>query len=149
MATQPQVEYSYLDLESFPDDNLRREIIDGVLIVTPAPRVRHQQAVARVMRLLFAYSDEHGGEVLPAPTDVFFSDTNVVEPDVIFVLADNDGRLEEMFVRGAPDLVIEVSSPSTRQLELVRKLKLYERFGVPEYWFVRPRCRSNRDLPAR
>jgi len=68
--------------------------------------------------------------------DVFFSETNVVEPDVLFVRADHLDRLEKKFVRSASDLVIEVSSPSTRRLELVRKRELYERFGVPEYWCV-------------
>jgi len=82
------------------------------------------------------YAKEHGGEVFPAPTDVFFSDTNVVEPDVLFLSAERAGRIEERFIRDAPDLVIEVSSPSTRRLELVRKRELYERFGVPEYWYV-------------
>jgi Uma2 family endonuclease len=74
--------------------------------------------------------------VFPAPLDVFFSDTNVVEPDVLFVTAANLGKLEDRFVRSAPDLVVEVSSPSTRKLEVVRKRELYERFEVPEYWYV-------------
>src|SRR5437867_5883677 len=68
--------------------------------------------------------------------DVFFSDTNVVEPDVLFVRADHLERVEKKFVRSAPDLVVEVSSPSPRRLELVRKRELYERYAVPEYWFV-------------
>jgi len=67
---------------------------------------------------------------------VFFTDANVVEPDVLFVRADHIERVEEKFVRSAPDVVVEVSSPSTRRLELVRKLQLYERFGVPDYWYV-------------
>jgi len=136
MATQSKTTYTYADLETFPDDNLRREIIDGELIVTAAPRVRHQQVVVRLVMALGRYADEHGGQVLPAPTDVFFSDTNVVEPDVLFVGANHLDKLEEKFVRSAPDLAIEVSSPSTRRLELVCKRELYERFGVPEYWYV-------------
>jgi Uma2 family endonuclease len=136
MATHTKTTYTYADLEAFPDDNLRREIIDGELIVTASPVVRHQQVVVRLIIALGRYAAEHGGEVLPAPMDVFFSDTNVVEPDVLFVRADHLDKLEKKFVRSAPDLVIEVSSPSTRRLELVRKLELYERFGVPEYWYV-------------
>ena len=82
------------------------------------------------------YARGHGGEVFPAPTDVYFSHTNVVEPDVVFVRADHAERVERMFVRSTPDVVVEVSSPSTRRLELVRKRELYERFGVSEYWYV-------------
>jgi len=71
-----------------------------------------------------------------APTDVFFSDVNVVEPDVLFVRADHVERVEKKFVRSAPDIVVEISSPSGRRLELVRERELYERFEVPEYWYV-------------
>ena len=136
MAVEPQRLYTYADLQAFPEDNLRREIIDGQLFVTAAPRIRHQGAVATLTARLWEYGREHGGRVFPAPTDVFFSDTSVVEPDVLFVRADHLDRLEERFVRSAPDLVVEISSPSTRNLELVRKRDLYERFGVPEYWYV-------------
>jgi Uma2 family endonuclease len=136
MATQSQTGLTYEDLQSFPEDNLRRELIDGELIVTAAPATRHQRVVAKLVHRLYAYCEEHGGEVLPAPFDVYFSDTNVVEPDVVFVRAENRFRLEKKFLRAAPDLAVEVSSPTTRRLELVRKRELYERFGVPEYWFV-------------
>ncbi len=136
MATPAATTYRYEDLASFPEDNLRRELIDGELIVTAAPALRHQRVVARLVHHLYVHAQAHGGEVFPAPTDVFFSDTNVVEPDVLFVAAEHRDRLEARFVRSAPDLVIEVSSPTTRRLELVRKRELYERFGVPEYWFV-------------
>jgi Uma2 family endonuclease len=136
MATQPQTGLTYDDLQAFPDDNLRRELIDGELIVTAAPATRHQRVVAKLVHRLFAYCELQGGEVLPAPLDVYFSDTNVVEPDVIFVREENRIRFEKKFFRSAPDLVVEVSSPSTRRLELVRKRELYQRFGVPGYWVV-------------
>ena len=136
MAVEPRRLYTYEDLQTFPEDNLRREIIDGELFVTAAPRLRHQGVVATLTYLLMFYSREHGGRVFPAPTDVFFSDTSVVEPDVLFVTADHLDKLEERFVRSAPDLVIEISSPSTRKLELVRKRELYQRFEVPEYWYI-------------
>jgi Uma2 family endonuclease len=134
--TRPQVGYTYADLEAFPEDNLRRELIEGELIVTAAPRVRHQRVVLELGSRLLAYTKRHGGEALVAPTDVFFTDTNVVEPDVLFVRAEHAERVEEKFIRSAPDVVVEVSSPSTRRLELVRKRELYARFGVPEYWYV-------------
>src|SRR5438132_866313 len=137
MATEPKTTgLTYADLEAFPEDNFRRELIDGELIVTAAPSTRHQRAVLELGAALLAHSKVHGGQAYVAPTDVFFSDTNVVETDVLFVRRENVARVEKKFVRSAPDLVVEVSSPSTRRLELVRKLELYARFGVPEYWFV-------------
>lgn len=136
MATHPQTGLTYEDLRAFPDDNLRRELIDGELIVTAAPATRHQRVVAKLVHRLYAYCEEHGGEVLPAPFDIYFSETNVVEPDVVYVRPENRGRFERRFFRSAPDLVVEVSSPSARRLELIRKRELYERFAVPEYWFV-------------
>jgi Uma2 family endonuclease len=136
MATQPKTGLTYEDLQAFPEDNLRREIIDGELVVTAAPVPRHQRVVAKLVHRLLSYAEEHGGEVLPAPIDVYFSETNVVEPDVIFVRSDHLDRVEKRYIRSAPDLVIEVSSPSTRRLELIRKRELYERFAVPEYWFI-------------
>ena len=136
MATQPQTDLTYDDLASFPEDNLRRELIGGELIVTTAPLIRHQTVVTELVIQLGLYAKEHGGKVLPAPTDVFFSDLDVVEPDVLFVTQASLAKLETRFVRGAPDLVVEVSSPTTRRLELVRKRDLYEHFRVPEYWYV-------------
>jgi Uma2 family endonuclease len=127
---------TYEDLRQFPHDHLRRELIGGELIVTPAPTTRHQDAVAYLTIELGLYLRAHGGKVFPAPTDVFLTDRDVVEPDVLFVTKPNLARVELPFVRGAPDVVVEVSSPSTRRLELVRKRELYERFGVPEYWYV-------------
>ena len=137
MATEPKTTgLTYDDLQAFPDDNFRRELIEGELIVTPAPSTRHQDAVLELGAALLAHTKQHGGRVFVAPTDVFLSDSNVVEPDALYVRPDNVGRVEVKFVRSAPDLVVEVSSPSTRRLDLVRKRELYERFGVPEYWYV-------------
>ena len=136
MATEPKTRYVYEDLASFPDDRLRREIIDGELIVTAAPRTRHQAAVLQVGAALLAYSQRQGGTPYIAPTDVYFANDTVVEPDVLFVDKANTTKVEEMLIRGAPNIVVEVSSPSSIRIDLVRKLELYQRFGVPEYWYV-------------
>ena len=127
---------TYDDLLAFPDDHLRRELIAGELYVTPPPGTAHQHAVMVIAARLFAYAEQHGGRVLPAPTGVYFAHDTHVEPDVLFVSADHIERVEPRFVRSAPDLVVEVSSPSTRRLDLIKKRALYEREGVPENWFV-------------
>jgi Uma2 family endonuclease len=128
--------YTYADLETFPDDHLRREIIDGELIVTPSPVVRHQMASSNLHLRLANYARQAGGLALAAPIDVFLSPDNVAEPDLLFIRPDRLEGIGEKYVQVVPDLVVEISSPSTRRLELVRKRELYERFGVPEYWYV-------------
>lgn len=117
-------------------DMVRRELVGGKLYVTASPIPRHQRVVVRLMTRLHHHATRHGGEVLPGPIDVFFGPRDVVEPDIVFVGPDRLDQVEERFVRGAPDLVVEVSSPSTRRHDLVRKRRLYEEHGVPEFWFV-------------
>ncbi|MGH8906795.1 MAG: Uma2 family endonuclease [Egibacteraceae bacterium] len=126
---------TYDDLAAFPDDRLRRELIGGELIVSPAPQTRHQRVSRELGGRLWLYSKKHGGEIFFAPTDVHFDEGNVVEPDVLYILPEHLHRIEKNCLRGAPDIVVEISSPSTRRTDLVRKLALYERFGVPEYWY--------------
>lgn len=135
-AEQASRRYTYPDLAIFPDDNQRREIIDGDLFVSPAPSMRHQRAQGEVFGSLYNYSQVHGGQAYSAPCDVYFSLKSVVEPDVFFIRADHLDKVGEMYLDGPPDLVVEVSSPSTKRVDLARKRDLYEKFGVNEYWFV-------------
>jgi Uma2 family endonuclease len=128
---------TYDDLASFPDDHLRRELIDGELFVTPSPIIGHQRVVMAISRELANHAATHGGLTLPAPMDVVFSRATVVQPDVVFLGPKRAALLsDEQVVDVVPDLVVEVSSPSTRRLDLIKKRGLYEREGVPEYWFV-------------
>lgn len=129
-------EFTYDDLLGFPDDKLKREIIGGELFVTPPPALRHEKAVVALVGPLWAYSQDHGGQVLASRCGVYFSETHFVEPDVVFLTADHVGRIMEPYLRAAPDLVVEVSSPTTRRQDILTKRGLYEEHGVPEYWFV-------------
>src|SRR3954468_21452632 len=79
---RPQTGYTYEYLLALPEDNVRREIIGGELIVAPSPMLRHQQIVAELVGILLAYKKRHGGLVLPAPMDVLFTPSDVVQPDV-------------------------------------------------------------------
>jgi Uma2 family endonuclease len=135
MATRQQTTgLTYTDIEDWPEE--RRELLDGEFVVTPSPRPRHQEVVGELYLRIRLWLTEHPGKVYVAPLDVYLSETNVLQPDLVFLSGEHLSNIEEKFVRSAPDLVVEVSSPSTRRLELVRKRELYERFGVPEYWFV-------------
>lgn len=134
METQPRTGLTYEDINALPEES--RELIGGELILTASPSTRHQLAVGEVFNRLHNHSKQHGGVTLTAPYDVKFSDIDVLQPDVLYVRAENLGRVEEAYLAAAPDLVVEVSSPSTRQVEHLRKRELYERNRVPEYWLV-------------
>lgn len=133
----PEQGLTYADLAAFPDDGLRRELLDGELIVSPSPVVRHQEVLGRLFLAIGGYVAEHGGgKAYLAPLDVVLSDSNVFEPDLLFIAEADLGILTEKNVQGAPSLAIEVVSDS--RIDRVRKRKVYERFGVPEYWVVDP-----------
>jgi Uma2 family endonuclease len=136
---QTQVQITYTDYRSLPETGPRYQVLDGDLVMSPAPDTRHQRLVFRVARLLQQFVEQRRlGEVLPAPTDVVLSETNVLQPDVLFVARRNRKRIEEEAVVGPPDLCIEVLSPKSRHLDLGIKRRLYARFGVREYWVVDP-----------
>jgi Uma2 family endonuclease len=117
-----------------PDDGHRYELVDGVLIVTPAPLARHQRAVVRLIVLLTAAAGaEH--DVLTAPFDYKVSQLTVLQPDVLVAKRSDVG--EERLER-TPLLVIEVQSPSTRRIDLGTKRLAFEGAGVPSYWVVDP-----------
>ncbi len=127
---------TYADLASFPDDDgLRRELLDGELVVSPAPRLRHQDVSGRLYLAMATHiTEQGGGRVYYAPVDVVLSDINVLEPDLLFIAEDQLEILTEMNVQGAPALAIEVLSKP--HIDRVRKRDIYARFGVPEYWIV-------------
>jgi Uma2 family endonuclease len=130
---------TYADFLLFPDDGQRHELIDGEHYVTPSPNIRHQQLSIRLSTELANYLRLHPiGEVFYAPLDCVMSDFDVVEPDLLVVLADQSNILTPQNVRGAPALVVEILSPGTRKVDERIKRDLYERAGVREYWVVDP-----------
>jgi Uma2 family endonuclease len=130
---------TYEDFVLFPDDGRRHEIIDGEHFVTPSPARRHQRVLRNLTLVLVPFVREARlGEVLFAPFDVVFTRHDVVEPDLLYISAERSGVLTEANVQGAPDLVVEVLSPSSRRQDEVLKRDLYERGGVAEYWLVDP-----------
>ncbi len=127
------------DLADYPDDGMRREIMSGELIVSPAPTPIHQLAVGELHLILSAFVRKHAlGRVLLSPVDVRLSLTDVVEPDLIFIPNERQALIGGKFIDGLPDLVLEVLSPSTKGRDLVRKRALYAHSGIAEYWIVDP-----------
>ena len=131
---------TYDDLARMPDDGMRHEIIDGVHYVTPAPVLRHQRLVARMLTAIANHLEAHPiGEVLGAPLDVVFTRWDVVEPDLLLVTDDQRSIVTEPNIQGAPALVVEVLSPGTKTRDLGVKKDLFDRGGVREYWIVDPK----------
>lgn len=143
-TVRAEARLSYQDFLRFPDDGMRHEIIDGVHYVTPSPNHRHQQLSGRLYYAIEDHLRRHSavGEVYYAPFDVVLTNWDVVEPDLLLVLADQRRILTDQNVQGAPALVIEILSPGTRRRDQTIKRQLFERSGVREYWLVDPRNRS-------
>jgi Uma2 family endonuclease len=128
---------TYDDYASLPADGFRHEVIEGEEIMTPAPNLDHQAAVGNVFHLLRNHVAGRGlGKAFVAPADVVLSAYDVVQPDVLFVTSQRSSILASRNVQGAPDLVVEVLSPSTAAEDRGPKLALYDRAGVREYWMV-------------
>lgn len=123
------------DLASTPDDGHRYELLDGLLLVTPAPGVAHQTAVGALLVLLHAAMPE-GHLVLPAPFALRINEHTEVQPDLIVAPRKAFG---EQHLDQVPDLVVEVLSPTTRRVDLGAKMETYAEFGIPHYWVVDPR----------
>ena len=137
-ATQGAVRLTYTDYCATPDDE-RYELVDGNLMMVPAPNMKHQKVLLTLTLKLGNFTKEHGlGTVCVAPCDVVLSDSDVVQPDLLFILRAREHILTDENVRGAPDLVIEILSPSTADRDLGYKHDLYGRHGVLEYWIVDP-----------
>lgn len=140
-TAHPDRRLTYDDLLLFPEsDGLRHEIIDGVHYVTPCPSLRHQDRVGRLHLALGIYLAAHPGigRVFLAPLDVVFTVHDVVEPDLLFVASDQPVIMTEKNIQGAPAIVVEVVSRTTRRRDERVKKELFDRGGVREYWIIDP-----------
>ena len=131
---------TYDDFVLFPDDRNRHELIDGEHYVTPCPNLKHQVVSGNLYLLIGSWLETHPiGRAFFAPFDVVLSKFDVVEPDLLYFSNERAAEvLTPKNVQGAPDLVVEIVSPSTRKRDATIKRRLYERFGVSEYWIVDP-----------
>jgi Uma2 family endonuclease len=133
-----RLRFTYRDYLLLPEGD-RRELIEGDFYVVPAPSFRHQIVSRNLGTLLWDFvRGKDLGEVVWAPTDVVLSPESVVQPDILFISNERRGIITEDNVSGAPDLVVEILSPSTADRDRELKLTLYARYGVREYWIVDP-----------
>jgi len=130
---------SFADLERVPEDGRRYELYDGEVYVVPAPIPRHQVVQDALAEELRGISRQHGGFAVGSPIDIVFSDYDVMQPDIVYFgparahLVDLDHA-----IRHPPDLCVEILSPSTEATDRGRKLQMFARYEVPEYWIVDP-----------
>ncbi len=146
MALPQEEHYTYADLLSWEDDPTRYELYDGQLRALSAPTHIHQMILTELLTQIHAYLRNKRCKIYPAPFDVrLFEEPEdvpgtvytVVQPD-LSVVCDNDRQVDRRGVHGAPDLIVEILSPSTKQYDCLVKYKLYQQAGVREYWIVDP-----------
>jgi Uma2 family endonuclease len=124
-------------------DDQRYEIIDGNLLMAPAPDTWHQSWLNEINLLVTYYVKQKKlGRVFIAPVDVVLDEENTVQPDLVFVAAANTGIIQRRAIFGTPDLLIELVSPSSVRRDRYDKKELYARFGVKEYWIGDPANKS-------
>ncbi len=137
-STKPAVKLTYEDYRKMPEDE-RYELIDGVLIMAAAPNMAHQTTQRKlVWRMASTVETEGLGEVFFSPCDVVLSEHTTLQPDLIFVSKENADIITDANIQGAPDLVVEIISPSSTGHDWVTKRDLYARHGVKEYLLIHP-----------
>ncbi len=138
VVSETKTRLTYKDYAKTPECE-RYELLDGELIMAAAPNMAHQRVGIRLGGEFHIYVvNTDAGEVYLAPTDVYLSDTDVVQPDLVFFSKKRSHIRTGMNIRGAPDIVVEILSPSTSTYDWGYKKDLYARHGVKEYWLADP-----------
>ncbi|GBF33788.1 hypothetical protein DCCM_2899 [Desulfocucumis palustris] len=142
MQETPNKLYTYEDYLKIDDDN-QYELIGGELILVPSPKSIHQIISLELAATLRDYVRKNKlGRVITAPLDVVLSETDKPQPDILFISTNRLDIITEDNIKGAPDLVIEILSPSTASRDKVQKSKMYYNHGVKEYWIVDPSAKA-------
>lgn len=135
LPVDPERRYTWLDLRAFDEDQ-RWELIDGHPYAMSSPLAVHQLVSVRLTAALYPFFQGKPCQLLTAPMDLKLSDTDLVQPDLLVVC--EPAQIRRTHVEGAPRLIVEILSQSTQRHDRVRKLHLYARAGVCEYWLVTP-----------
>jgi Uma2 family endonuclease len=143
MGTEVIPRLTYDEFRQLPDDGKRYELIHGEVHLTPAPNTRHQWTLHNLdMSLGVHVQTEKLGEVWVAPLDVRVSEDTAVQRDLIYVSNARAEIIREDYIAGAPDLVVEILSPSKAAHDRATKLRLYAQAGVPEVWYIEPKAKT-------
>ena len=143
MGVEVSPKLTYDQFRQLPDDGKRYELVRGEVHVTPSPTTKHQIVLYRLVTSLDVYLLKNPlGRLLFAPLDVRLSGETAVQPDLIFVSKAHAAIIQEDYIRGTPDLVVEILSPSTTAHDRTTKLPLYAEAGVGEMWIVDPQAKT-------
>ncbi|HXX22402.1 MAG TPA: Uma2 family endonuclease [Terriglobia bacterium] len=147
MGAEVITKVTFEEFRQFPVDGKRYELLHGEVHVTPAPATRHQFTVQNLAVSLGPHVIKNNlGEVLTAPLDVRLAQDTALQPDLIFISNARAGIILEDWIAGAPDLVVEVSSPSTAAYDRASKLPLYAESSVPEFWLIDSQAKTGEVL---
>jgi len=127
----------YFQLPEYEEHTLI-QLIDGEVIISMAPILKHQDIVREIIVLFAILSRQKGGKAYPAPTEVYLDKHNIYEPDVLYLKPDTQCVMDEKRLIGAPDLVVEVLSPGTAKYDRDAKFQAYQKHEVNEYWIIDP-----------
>ena len=149
VGSKTKTRFTYEDYARTPEGE-RYELLDGELIMAAAPSMAHQRVGIRLGGEFDIYVVNGDlGEIYIAPTDVYLSDTDVVQPDLLFISKARSHIRTGKNIRGAPDLVVEILSPSTSANDWGYKHDLYEKHCVKEYWLVDPYAKQVIVMPLK
>lgn len=120
-------------------EGTRAELINDQLFMSPAPSLSHQDVISALIAQFHNFIVKKKlGKVYPSPVDVFLNQKNAVQPDIVVVLNENSSILKPDGIHGAPDLIVEILSPGTEDIDRGLKKRMYEKVGVKEYWIIDP-----------
>lgn len=138
--SETRIKFTYEDYKNLPDSETERyELLEGELIMVPSPTTYHQRICRNLEFPLWDFVRRNDlGEVLHAPCDVVLGQEKVVQPDILYISRERSEIIVKEEVRGAPDLIVEIFSPTTAERDRTYKRTLYARHGVKEYWLVDP-----------
>ncbi len=134
----PHPRLTWADYQQLPDDGNRYEILEGELVVTPAPEYRHQLASANLVVPVINWLNQRGdrGKLLHAPFDVVLAEDTIVQPDLVYMSEQTLRLIDKGRLHGVPDLVVEIFNERGAARDRLIKLQVYSRFRVREYWLV-------------
>jgi Uma2 family endonuclease len=139
MAATASLKLTVDDYLALPEDGRRYQLIDGDLVMAPAPLRYHQRILVRLTYVIMDHLEAHPqGELNIAPFDVHLDKHNVFQPDLCWFSEERRNFLSRRGAEGAPDWVVEVLSESTARLDRITKRELYAKFGVKELWLIDP-----------
>jgi Uma2 family endonuclease len=138
MATQTRQQMTAAEFFELPEQTQPTELINGVLVVNPAPIPRHQNVMLNTAFVLKDLLSKIGGKVFAAPLEVYLDERVVPQPDVMWIAPDIKCIIDEKRLIGPPDLIVEIFSPGSVLSDGSDKFDIYQRYGVREYWMIDP-----------